>query len=135
MQTTDFFLNICMVCSHIYSDSQSSKEWLPGPCIIPSKLEWFGDFPGGPIKTVPPLQGTQVRSLVRELRSHMPQRAFIHYTSDVEYYLGHQNWKVFKRKGCITHFPGAIRAKMLPHATQPPGSFTEHSLCVILSLF
>ena len=32
------------------------------------------DFPGGPVvKNCPPLQGMQVRSLVRELRSHMPQ--------------------------------------------------------------
>ena len=33
----------------------------------------FGGFPGGPeIGTLLPVQGTQVRSLVRELRFHKP---------------------------------------------------------------
>ena len=47
----------------------------------PSILEHFyylkkksKNFPGGPVvKTVLPLQGEEVRSLVRELRSHMPR--------------------------------------------------------------
>ena len=34
------------------------------------------DFPGGPVvKTALPLQGAQVRSLVRELKSHLPRGA------------------------------------------------------------
>ena len=33
----------------------------------------FGGFPGGPVvKTAFPMQGVQVWSLVRKLRSHMP---------------------------------------------------------------
>ena len=38
------------------------------------KVTTTGDFPGGPaVKTVLPLQGTWVQSLVGELRSHMPR--------------------------------------------------------------
>ena len=38
-----------------------------------SRLHW-GDFSGGPVvKNLPVMQGTQVQSRVRELRSHIPQ--------------------------------------------------------------
>ena len=39
-------------------------------------IKWseFGDLPGGPVvESVPAKAGTQVQSLVRELRSHMLQ--------------------------------------------------------------
>ena len=42
--------------------------------ILFKNIEKKRDFPGGPVsKTELPMQGAQVRSLVRKLRSHMPQ--------------------------------------------------------------
>ena len=37
---------------------------------------WLGDFPGGPvINNLPYNSGTQVRALVKEVRSHMPRNS------------------------------------------------------------
>ena len=49
----------------------STKEWVK-TVVWPCNTTWR-DFPGCPaVKTVLPLQGAQVRSLVWELRSQMP---------------------------------------------------------------
>ena len=57
----------------IYTQRYSALFVYSAVFVIATKLEVSLGFPGDPVvKTVLPLQGTQVQSLVVELRSHMP---------------------------------------------------------------
>ena len=67
------------------SDLKLASRFFSWSCFIPCETlecvffltkevrnDWFRDLPGSPVvKTVLPLQGALVQSLVRELRSHM----------------------------------------------------------------